>query len=290
MNPNDTYPDDRLRGQTPLRQAQLVMLRIMKVVHDMCRRHGINYWLDGGTALGAVRHKGFIPWDDDVDLCMLREDYRTFMAVAEKELPGDLFLQVSGKDRDYYLHWAKIRDRYSIIEEKQYRNARFRKGIGVDIFPCDFAPESRFLAWLEKFFSKAFRYRSKNLHRDMRTVERLNCIASKLLCAIAPVRVENCLFRWFKTACRPSPNTIAYGVGTPFAGRFDYHTIFPLKEGLFEGSTFLLPNDAHRYLTVLYGRYRQLPAPESRKPHCHRIVPGRLEHPKAAIAPTPPTQ
>lgn len=271
----NVYPDNRLQGETPLRQAQLVMLRIIKVVHDICRRHGITYWLDGGTALGAVRHKGFIPWDDDVDLCMLRDDYNTFMAVAEKELPGDLFLQRSGKDLDYYLHWAKIRDKYSTIEEKAYRKARFHKGIGIDIFPCDFVPENRFLAWLEKFFSKAFRYRSKNLHRDMQTAERLNCIASKLLCAIIPVKVENYLFTLFKAVCRPSPNTIAYGIGTPFTGRFDYETVFPLTEGLFEGYPFLLPNNADRYLTVLYGRYRQLPPPGSRRPHSHSIMPTR---------------
>lgn len=283
MNPNNAYPDDRLQGETPLRQAQLVMLRIMKVVHTLCRRHGITYWLDGGTALGAIRHKGFIPWDDDVDLCMLREDYRTFMAVAEKELPGDLFLQLSGKDHDYYLHWAKIRDKYSTIEEKAYRKARFHKGIGIDILPCDFVPENRFLAWLEKSFAKAFRYRSKNLHRDMHAVERLNCIASKLLCAIVPIKMENYLFTLFKTVCRPSLHTIGYGIGTPFAGRFDYGTVFPLKEGLFEGFTFFLPNNAVRYLTVLYGRYRQLPDPEARKPHSHRIMPTRPCHHNAVI-------
>lgn len=271
----NAYPDNRLQGETPLRQAQLVMLRIIKVVHNICRRHGITYWLDGGTALGAVRHKGFIPWDDDVDLCMLRDDYNTFIAVAEKELPGDLFLQVSGKDLDYYLHWAKIRDKYSTIEEKAYRKARFHKGIGIDIFPCDFVPENRFLACLQILFSKAFRYRSKNLHRDMKTGERLNLIASKLLCAIVSIKVENYLFRLFGTVCKPNLHTIGYGVGTPFDGRFDYETVFPLKEGLFEGYPFPLPNNADRYLTVLYGRYRQWPPPGSRRPHCHRIMPTR---------------
>ena len=69
------------------------MLRILKVVDHICRRHQIPYWLCSGTLLGAVRHGGFIPWDDDLDIAMLREDYERFLAVAGCELPPDMFLQ-----------------------------------------------------------------------------------------------------------------------------------------------------------------------------------------------------
>lgn len=273
MNDVARYPDDRLRGETPLRQAQLVMLRILGEVHDICRRHGIQYWLDGGSALGAVRHGGFIPWDDDMDICMLRKDYATFLAAAQGALPGDLFLQVFGQDQDYYLHWAKIRDNHSTMVEAAYTGAQFHKGICVDIFPCDFIPESPLLPRLEKFLAKAFRYRSKNMHRGMTQVEKINLIASKILCVVVPVAVEKRIFNMFLRAFGTSRHAIGYGIGVPFAGRYPYGMVFPLEPIKFEGFSTFAPQDVAGYLGRLYGDFRKLPAPEDRTPHCRVIRP-----------------
>ena len=74
---------------TNLRQAQLRMLEIVKAVDEVCRRHDIHYWIDAGTLLGAVRHKGFIPWDDDVDIAVMREEYGKLRDCLMKELPVD---------------------------------------------------------------------------------------------------------------------------------------------------------------------------------------------------------
>ena len=76
-----------------LRVCQLKQLDILEEIDRLCRRHSISYWLDGGTLLGAVRHGGFIPWDDDIDIAMRREDMERFAAEAAGELPPDLFLQ-----------------------------------------------------------------------------------------------------------------------------------------------------------------------------------------------------
>jgi len=69
------FPDNRREGENVLRQAQLVLLRMFKIIDYLCRKHDIPYWMCSGTLLGAVRHKGFIPWDDDLDISMMREDY-----------------------------------------------------------------------------------------------------------------------------------------------------------------------------------------------------------------------
>ena len=84
------YPDNRQEGETVLRQAQLVMLRMLKIIDYICRKHDISYWMCSGTLLGAVRHKGFIPWDDDLDICMIREDYERFVC-NPKRTSGDWF-------------------------------------------------------------------------------------------------------------------------------------------------------------------------------------------------------
>ena len=111
------FPDIRETGETPLRQAQLVMLRMLKIIDYICRKHDLRYWLCSGTLLGAVRHQGFIPWDDDLDICMLREDYNRFIQIAPLEFPTDIFLQTQETDPSYdYLPLpCKVRDKNSLI-------------------------------------------------------------------------------------------------------------------------------------------------------------------------------
>ena len=96
------YPDNRQEGETVLRQAQLVMLRMLKIIDYICRKHDISYWMCSGTLLGAVRHKGFIPWDDDLDICMIREDYERFVEIAVNEFPEDMMLQTRETDPHYH--------------------------------------------------------------------------------------------------------------------------------------------------------------------------------------------
>ena len=133
------FPDNRKSGETILRQAQLVMTRMFKIIDYICREHHLRYWMCSGTLLGAVRHQGFIPWDDDLDICMIREDYDRFIQIAQQELPSDLFLQTRETDPNYdYLALpCKIRDKKSLIISTGIEKKKYQMGLFIDIFPAD---------------------------------------------------------------------------------------------------------------------------------------------------------
>ena len=129
-----------------LRKHQLRMLEILVVIDKICRKHQIPYWLSSGTLIGAVRHNGFIPWDDDLDIEMMRNDYLHLLEVLTKELPDWLALQTDETDPNYFFFYAKVRDRRSVLNEgNNYDRMWKEKGIYIDIFPMEEHP-----IWLHK--------------------------------------------------------------------------------------------------------------------------------------------
>ena len=100
LNTFQDFPDNRLTGDTSLRQIQLVMLRLLKIFDKICQEYNLTYWVDAGTLLGAIRHKGFIPWDDDLDVIMPYEDYLKFLKLPATVFPDDVFLQTENTDKE----------------------------------------------------------------------------------------------------------------------------------------------------------------------------------------------
>ena len=110
---------------------------------NICNKHNLRWWVDGGTLLGAVRHKGFIPWDDDIDVFMLREDYDKFIDIAKTEITGNYFLQTDWTDETWFCH-AKMRrtDTTAILDKDLSAKFKFNQGIFIDIFPFDNVPDN----------------------------------------------------------------------------------------------------------------------------------------------------
>lgn len=122
-------------------------LEVFEVIKGICKKHQITYYLVAGSLLGAVRHKGYIPWDDDLDVAMFREDYNKFLKYAQKELPEELFLQTPYTDPGYYYGMAKIRiNNTTGIRIRDWGcGLPFHQGIFVDIFPIDSVPDGKFM-------------------------------------------------------------------------------------------------------------------------------------------------
>ena len=119
-----------------LRRHQMRMLEMLETIDAICKKHHIPYWLSSGTLLGAARHKGFIPWDDDLDIELLRKDYLKLMEILPQELPDNLVLQNNETDPNYIFIFAKVRDRNSYMEEYGSYDRIFKeRGIYIDIFP-----------------------------------------------------------------------------------------------------------------------------------------------------------
>lgn len=129
------FPDRREEGETTLRQCQLVMIRMLKILDHICTAEGIYYWMTAGTLIGALRHGGMIPWDGDIDVVMTEEDHARFAAVANR-LPDDIFFQ-NGDTDPFYGNplMSKLRDRHSDYFEWQWKNPgnRAQNGLQVDI-------------------------------------------------------------------------------------------------------------------------------------------------------------
>ncbi len=125
-----------------LRKVQLIQLEMTKEVQRICKKHGLRFYLISGTLLGAIRHKGFIPWDDDVDIAMLREDYVKFLELAKTEMDEQYFVQTWYGEDDYPLCISKMRKKNTSYVEGIFEHANFHKGIFIDIFVYDNYPEN----------------------------------------------------------------------------------------------------------------------------------------------------
>lgn len=262
-----------------LKEAQELMTTILKDIDSICRKNNINYWIESGTLLGAVRHKGFIPWDDDIDIGMLREDYNKFLEIANKELKDDVILCNFKNEKNVQYQWSKVKHKYSEIIEDG--NTSEKSGLFVDIFPYDFYSRegNDFASKLKKRYKKKFAV----LHYsglDNKSINNSSDKVKKYICKILKIFLN----KTFNELCsdvvkeitvkeRNKEDVLSYGIEvTAYDNYLEYNDIFPLTDISFENITVKSPNKKEKYLKQLYGEdYMKLPKHEDRVFHNNGI-------------------
>lgn len=251
------------------KECRKVQLHMLDELRNICDRHGLIFWLDFGTLLGAHMHKSFIPWDDDIDVSMPMEDYKKFLAIAEKELPRDIFLQTHDTDKAYKECFAKLRDCHStFLEHHETGNENYHHGVYIDIFPWVVYPKMpRFFKKVLLFFT--VRSRGKAVSRNQHFVFNYSIY---LLCKFVWL-----LFSPFKSDFwGRTPEDNGYYEAVPQS------VLFPLGEIEFEGKIYPSPGKVHEHLTILYGAYTPDPPMETRVSHARTILLNApCNHPRA---------
>lgn len=256
-----------------LRRCQLKQLDILLEIDKVCRRHNIEYWIEAGTLLGAVRHGGFIPWDDDIDIAMREEDVERFVEVAPRELPDHLYVQTP-ENEPTKEPIVKIRDLNSFyVEPGDNFAAPYEKGVFVDIFPfVKFPGVSRqFIRRVTRQMARSRAILGKAHHYSMRSVAELFWFGGKYLFCAALWKAACLLF--------PPRKSGLTGYRAIINGCGNSHLVsstFPLGTIMFEGHEFPCPHDAHAYLFDLYRDYMQVPPPEKREIHSVFFMPELL--------------
>ena len=261
-----------------VRKLQLVELDILKEVDKLCKKNDIKYFLCGGTLLGAIRHGGFIPWDDDIDIAMTRDNYQKFVKVCQKELNEKYFLDCYETNKKFCLPYAKVKLKNTLYVENKNQDFYDEKScIWIDIFPLDA---------VEKPLSKGhyFRYKMFNYLTTLITIKngsnyyQNSVIKKKIYHAILLlVPMKLLIFIYHKIVGKYDLNKTKYlssfaTVYTIEKETYETNKLFPYSEIEFEGIKFMGIKGYDYYLSKMYKDYMQLPPKEKRVNHKPYIV------------------
>lgn len=265
-----------------LRRLQLALLEMLHEIDDVCRKHDITYFLDSGSALGAVRHGGFIPWDDDIDLGMMREDYERFLAIAPKALPKNLRLVEPATTEHYSPMFAKVMKRGTKFYAKETTEAGFDLGIFIDIFPFDHLGPDPVVARKQMGTCRRWQKISYLYHAPSVVVPHQGALGAleRGACRVAHnvlsrTTSADTIYRNYLSAAKLGQSSsdecacLSYPKPRPYP-----KTIFlPTRRIPFEDGEFPVAANVEAYLERSYGPdWNQLPPPEKRRNHKPEIL------------------
>ena len=257
------------------KKVQECAIDILQQVDIICRKYGLEYFGIGGTVLGAVRHEGFVPWDDDIDIGMPRKDYEKFLEVVSKELPEGYHVQNIFTEPKTPFYFTKIRKDNTLFVEYYLKDYPIHHGVFIDIFPFDNVPKKK---WVQ------------NVHfRISRMIYQLFlCKSLKTVCSSRFERKENRKSKIRKVvhyALFWVPKSWLFHLldfSVRFFNRWETDEIshivrrrlrvylkdlYPIKYLKFENIEMPVPNDYHAYLSAQFGKYDTLPPEDKQYGH-----------------------
>lgn len=250
------------------RKLQLKILDIVKDIDKLCKENNIEYYILYGSALGAIRHKGFIPWDDDFDIGMTYDNYKKFLSICEKKLDKNkYYVQTYEKEKNYYLSFTKIRDITTTLIEESNKNIDIIRSVYVDVFPLVGVPNNKFKENILK------------INRSFMISANSNIINNKLLSGIFKVILK--IFgrekilnyttkRCFKYKVSESDYLVSVADGDGYTqNKFKKEVFGKPKYVPFEDTMLPVPEDADTYLKNTYGDYMKIPSKEQIKAREH---------------------
>lgn len=255
-----------------LKRLKFSLFEILEEIDKVCERNYIPYVLVGGTLLGAKRHGGFIPWDDDLDIAMLRSDYERFESIAATELPDTLYLRNFHMDKNYYLPFGKVCKKgtsyITDIDSRQTSNNE----IFVDVFPLDFAEKENSL--FQKIQALIVKGLKSVIIRKKKMKVKSTSFSVKVMQLLCFPFSAQTLMRWQEWVmklCKAESAKYIINLGSNYSyikQTMPREVYYPTVKIKFEGKEFQAPADAEYYLKRIYGpKYMELPPAEKRVTH-----------------------
>ena len=257
-------------NSSQLRQLQLIELEMLVEVDRICKKCGIKYNIIAGTLLGAVRHGGFIPWDDDADVAMLRPEYEKFRKACKTELDKTRFIfQDHRNTKGYRWGYGKIRRKNTLFLREYQEHMPYFQGIFIDIFPLDGVPDNYFLRSIKNFecfcvrkilWSKVGKIAEKNFWKRQ---------IYKMLDKLPEEKIFRYYHGMIRSANRKETRMVRILMFPTPNNEYGYYRCWYENSAdmVFEGITFQGIQDYDSYLSFKFGEYMELPSEEKRKVH-----------------------